>query len=265
MIARGAAQSRSATLHGVGSDDDTRAASPTFDHPAFPSALGFVAGFIDIFGFLAWYGLLAAHVTGNLVFLAVDLVRGEYALVVKLLALPVFAVSVAIAATLIGMLRRRGIHPFLPITLLQSAALALCMLAGLVLPRPGGPDDVACIVVGGIALFAMGLQNTMMRVVLNNLPPTTVMTGNITYVMSEAVHWSMRLHRGADMAEATRLIHSVKLIGSSFGAFTLGAIVGGFAERHVGYPSMLLPLAALLAILPLGQAVVRGSQAAANS
>ena len=61
---------------------------------AFPIGLGFVAGFIDIFGFMAWFGLLAAHVTGNLIFLAVDIARGDYSLVMKLLALPIFAASV---------------------------------------------------------------------------------------------------------------------------------------------------------------------------
>jgi uncharacterized membrane protein YoaK (UPF0700 family) len=35
--------------------------SPKFEHVAFPAALAFVSGFIDLFGFMAWYGLLVAH------------------------------------------------------------------------------------------------------------------------------------------------------------------------------------------------------------
>jgi uncharacterized membrane protein YoaK (UPF0700 family) len=45
-----------------------------------------------------WYGLLAAHVTGNPIFLAYDITRGQYDFGMRLAALSIFAVSVAIAA-----------------------------------------------------------------------------------------------------------------------------------------------------------------------
>lgn len=65
--------------------------SPTFEHAAFPIGFGFVAGFVDLFGFMAWYGLLAAHVTGNLIFLAhqCTLLSGSCALRGAWLLLPV--------------------------------------------------------------------------------------------------------------------------------------------------------------------------------
>jgi len=71
---------------------------PAFEHVAFPIGLGFVAGFKDLFSFMAWYGLLAAHVTGNPIFLAYDITRGQYDLGMRLAALPIFAISVAITA-----------------------------------------------------------------------------------------------------------------------------------------------------------------------
>ena len=147
--------------------------APSFDHIAFPIGLGFVAGFVDLFGFLAWYGLLAAHVTGNLIFLAYDITRGQYDLVMKLAALPIFAASVAISAWFIGTVSARGRHPFLPAIIVQAAALAACMAAGMLLALPRGPDDATAVITGSVALFAMGLQNTIMRMILNNLPATT--------------------------------------------------------------------------------------------
>jgi uncharacterized membrane protein YoaK (UPF0700 family) len=36
-------------------------------------------------------------------------------------------------------------------------------------------------------------------------------------------------------------------------SFTLGAIAGGLAQMHVGYIGLLAPIAALLALLPIGR------------
>ena len=169
-------------------DRQPRQPAPAFEHAAFPAGLGFVAGFVDIFSFTALLGLLPAHVTGNLIFLAVDLARHEYNVVMKVAALPIFAVSVAISAWLIGS-ERSGRHPFLPMMLLQATVLGLSLIVGLILPKPATPDDTSVIAVGTMMLFAMALQNTVMRLILNNLPPTTIMTGNITHVVAEGMRW----------------------------------------------------------------------------
>jgi uncharacterized membrane protein YoaK (UPF0700 family) len=233
--------------------------APSFDHIAFPIGLGFVAGFVDLFGFMAWYGLLAAHVTGNLIFLAYDITRGQYDLVMKLAALPIFAVSVAISAWFIGTVSARGRHPFLPAVLLQAAALAACMAAGLLLAPPRGPDDVTAIITGSIALFAMGLQNTIMRVILNNLPATTVMTGNITHVVAETVRWAAGFGAVMSPVSVAALSSRAKQVAYTLSAFAAGAIAGGLAEAHIGYLGLLAPIAVLLGLLPLGRAALRAA------
>jgi uncharacterized membrane protein YoaK (UPF0700 family) len=233
--------------------------APSFDHVAFPIGLGFVAGFVDLFGFLAWYGLLAAHVTGNLIFLAYDITRGQYDLVMKLAALPIFAASVAISAWFIGTVSARGRHPFLPAVLLQAAALAACMAAGLLLAPPRGPDDVTAIITGSIALFAMGLQNTIMRVILNNLPATTVMTGNITHVVAETVRWAAGFGAVMSPVSVAALSSRAKQVAYTLSAFAVGAIAGGLAEAHIGYLGLLAPIAVLLGLLPLGRAALRAA------
>jgi len=233
--------------------------APSFDHIAFPIGLGFVAGFVDLFGFMAWYGLLAAHVTGNLIFLAYDITRGQYDLVMKLAALPIFAISVAISAWFIGTVSARGRHPFLPAVILQAASLGACAAAGLLLPAPHGPDDVTVVVTGSFALFAMALQNTIMRLLLNNLPATTVMTGNITHVVAEAVRWAAGFGVAMTPGSVAALSSRAKQVGYTLGAFAIGAIVGGLMQAHVGYPGLLVPIMALLALLLFGQAVLRAA------
>ena len=237
----------------------TNSSQPSFEHAAFPIGFGFVAGFVDLFGFMAWFGLLAAHVTGNLIFLAYDITRGEYALVMKLAALPVFAASVAASAWFIGTISARGRHPFLPSIILQAASLGACLVAGLLLPPPHGPDDTAVLVAGSIALFAMALQNTIMRLILNNLPPTTVMTGNITHITAETVQLVARFGTAPTPARDAALSHRAKQVALTLGGFTVGAIAGGLAQLHVGYPGLLLPIAVLLGLLPFGQAALRAA------
>jgi uncharacterized membrane protein YoaK (UPF0700 family) len=236
-----------------------RSRSSTFDQAAFPIGLGFVAGFVDLFGFMAWYGLLAANVTGNLIFLAYDITRGEYALIMKFSAVPVFAVSVAAAAWFIGMLAARGRHPFLPAIVLEATALGTCLAAGILLPPPQGPDDAAVIVCGSIALFAMAVQNTVMRLILNNLPPTTVVTGNITHIVSEVVRRLAGFGAAMTPAAAALLTSRARQVGLALAAFAIGAIAGGLAQVHVGYPGLLLPVAVLLGLLPFGQAARRAA------
>ena len=240
-------------------DRQPRQPAPAFEHAAFPAGLGFVAGFVDIFSFTALLGLLPAHVTGNLILLAVDLARHEYNVVMKVAALPIFAVSVAISAWLIGTLSRSGRHPFLPMMLLQATVLGLSLIVGLILPKPATPDDTSVIAVGTMMLFAMALQNTVMRLILNNLPPTTIMTGNITHVVAEGMRWLAGFGTTMTRAEKATLGYRARRIGLALASFTIGAIAGALAQAHVGYVALLAPIAVLLAVLPIGHSELRAT------
>ena len=241
----------------AGRADQHRLITPAFEHVAFPVALGFVAGFVDIFGFMALFGFLPAHVTGNLIFLAYDIARHQYNLFLKIAALPIFAVAVAISAWLIGTLSRRGRHRFLPMILLQAAVLGLSLLAGLLMPAAANADDATAVVVGSTMLFAMAIQNTMMRLILNNLPPTTIMTGNVTHMVAEGVRLAAGFGPPMTASEASTLAHKAQRIGLALVSFTVGAIVGGLAQVHIGYVGLVAPIAALLVLIPIGQQEIR--------
>ena len=89
-----------------------------------PVLLSFNGGFVDTAGFLGLQGLFTAHVTGNFVTLAATLVMGTHGVIAKLLALPEFAIVVALARVAGSAMRARGL-PALPILLMAKVCFLL--------------------------------------------------------------------------------------------------------------------------------------------
>jgi uncharacterized membrane protein YoaK (UPF0700 family) len=133
------------------------------------------------------------------------------------------------------------------------------MIARMLLPSPRGPDDTTVAITGSIALVTMALQNTTMRVILNNLPATTVMTGNMTHVVAEAVHVAAGFGAAMTPGSVVALSSRAKQVGYTLSAFAVGAIGGGLAQAHVGYPGLLLPIAVLFGLTPFGHTVLRAA------
>jgi uncharacterized membrane protein YoaK (UPF0700 family) len=225
-----------------------------FEHHSFVVGLGFVAGFIDVFGFTRLHGLLPAHVTGTLIFLAINLSHGEYNVFLKVAALPIFCGAVAGSAWFIGMIAERGRDPFLPALALQAGLLLGGMIGAVLLPTRGEPDEIAAFVVGTACLSAMGLQNTIMRLILNNMPPTTVMTGNITQVLSDLVAYACRFpsirHTTDEKVILERQAQRMLITVLSFLA---GAVVAAFACPRLGALSLGLPILTILCLIPFGR------------
>jgi uncharacterized membrane protein YoaK (UPF0700 family) len=234
-----------------------------FEHNSFVMGLGFVAGFIDVFGFTELNGLLPAHVTGTLIFLAINLSHGQYNIILKLAALPIFCVAVLASAWFIGAIAERGRDPLLPALLIQAAILICGMMAGMILPQAHGPDDTATVAIGACALAAMGLQNTIMRLILNNMPPTTVMTGNVTQVLSDTIayycHFSS-IRRTKD--EKVILERQAKRMLITVLSFLAGALVAAFTCRRLGEFTLCLPIVVILGLIPFGRRTLRAQPAA---
>jgi uncharacterized membrane protein YoaK (UPF0700 family) len=73
-----------------------------------PLLLSFNGGFVDTAGFLGLQGLFTSHVTGSFVTLGATLLMGTHGVLAKILALPEFAIVVALARLADSALRRRG-------------------------------------------------------------------------------------------------------------------------------------------------------------
>ena len=209
------------------------------------AALGFVAGFVDAAGFIALSGLFAAHVTGNFVMIGAGLVGHQAGgVVAKILALPVFMLAVAGARLLARALERRARAP-LP-WLLAAEALLLAGFAGFgaALAPLGDPDGPAALLVGMLAVAAMGVQNALGRLCLPQLAPTTVMTVNVTQGVLDALD----LVRGLPGDHPARGRFARVL--PALVAFAAGALAGALGVAFGGFWCGALP-ALILAGLAL--------------
>lgn len=208
------------------------------------TALGFLAGYVDTLGFVALFGLFTAHVTGNFVLIGAGLARQSNAdLLIKFLAFPAFILGVAIARLVIAAMEQRKLPALRYTMLLQLALLFGFMVLGL-LASPIRGETALAIAAGLLGALAMGIHSANARLLLSHLAPTSLMTGNVTQIVIDAVD----ILRGAG-DEAVRQ-RCVKFFWPVM-AFGLGAIVAAFAYLYAGFWALLVPLAILLRLIML--------------
>ena len=105
------------------------------------TTLSFVAGYVDVVGFIALFGLFTAHVTGNFILIGSELVHPEKTLAIaKLLALPVFIAVVVLTRLAVLREEKRGRAPWLGLLLMQVALLAGFMLSGATTAADAGSE-----------------------------------------------------------------------------------------------------------------------------
>jgi uncharacterized membrane protein YoaK (UPF0700 family) len=200
----------------------------------------FTAGFVDTVGFVALFGLFTAHVTGNFVLIGASIAEFHGGIVAKLIALPVFFIVVALTHLYVTHRQRRDRNPVAALTLFEALFLASFMAAGLAASPFANSDSPAAIATGMLAVTAMAIQNAGARSVFATLSPTTVMTGNVTQIVIDAVDLM------ATPAKATEARTRLKKMLPPVLAFASGALAGGLGYVHVGFWSLLLPLGAVM-------------------
>ncbi|TFW00542.1 DUF1275 domain-containing protein [Oxalobacteraceae bacterium OM1] len=208
-------------------------------------ALSFIAAFVDTCGFVGLFGLFTAHVTGNFVLIGAQLIHHEGDVLGKLLSLPVFMLAVTCAVLLAHRLKQRSGNVLATLLAVQAAWLGLTVLASYLLPPPASGGDTSAILIGMAAVFAMGVQNATMRIALPALPPTTVMTGNVTQVVIDAVG----LLAGEGDEEARKGMRArLHKMWPGIAAFFLGAAGGALGYLFFGFRSLALPAIVCLAL-----------------
>ena len=229
---------------------------PTGGGTSAGAALAFVAGFVDAAAFIALTGLFTAHVTGNFVLIGAELVASSTGVLAKVLALPVFMGAVAWARILALLLERQGADPLPWLLALEAALLAGFGLCGTVLSPLDAPDGAPALVVGMLAVAAMGVQNAIGRLSLGHLAPTTVMTVSVSQAVIDAMDLILKTSGNAAPARA-RLLRLLSAIAT----FAAGALCGAYGIAYLAFGCVALPIMVLIGLI----AFVAMAPAAANA
>jgi uncharacterized membrane protein YoaK (UPF0700 family) len=196
--------------------------------------LAIVAGYADTVTFVAAQNIFSAHVTGNFIVFAYQIVTGASINAwIKLITFPVF-----IAAVMCGgwLAKKTGQSKLL---LIEAVLLTIAGVVAFALPQQNSGTMLMYIIVL-IIVFAMGLQNAFGKVYNKaTYGPTTMMTGNVTQASLDL----RAILAGDNKPEAKSSLkkQSVTILG-----FLAGCFAGGFLGRDFG----------LAAILPAGVCMI---------
>lgn len=215
-------------------------------------ALAFVAGFVDVVGWLALARLYTSHVTGNTSAIGIDLAKGRvvdaFTHTVPVLA---FVAGAAAGSALAQIVIRRGARSVIAPGLGMAAALVGAFLlwarvtahAGVVPLEPLWAFDLQAALLSS----AMGVQTVTFRRVDGATVRTTYVTGMLTHLAEEVTEHLLARDAPKDPDFRRRVV----TVGGIWPAFLLGAVLGASGHARWGVNALVAPLAMLLALATL--------------
>ena len=194
--------------------------------------LSFVAGYADTSTFVGADGLFSAHVTGNFVVFAYDILTNQTAASwTKLIAFPVFILAVFIATLIIGQIHddKKAVNRLI---ILEGFLLIIAGLTAGIYRYENEASKLKDFI-PMFVVFALGLQNASGRYLAKEfLAPTTVMTGNVTQFVIDLTGYMKN-------KDPEKQLLKLKITGSMYVilSFLTGCISGGFVTKTVGLES----------------------------
>jgi uncharacterized membrane protein YoaK (UPF0700 family) len=193
-------------------------------------------GFIDTLGFIALFGLFPAAVTGNLAVAGAEISGGRGYALPKLFAIPVFMASVAATTVWIQKSKSSKQRLLSEVMAGESLWLAACMGTGIAFGPTRVADSPHTILIGMLAVIAMGMRNAASRLLLPFAVPSTVMTGNIVQLTILAT--SLVTQKSDRHKNWVSFWHLFPVILG----FITGAALGAAGYSQFGFASMILPI-----------------------
>ncbi len=208
--------------------------------PALNITLGFVAGYVDAIGFMALFGLFTAHITGNLVLLGAEVATPGHTLpLLKILAFPAFIAGVAMAKMIASACQKNACNARLVLYVIETVLLTIFMLVGLVATPVEDHMSRIAICAGVMGAMAMGVHSACGRLLLSDLAPTVMMTGNVTQFVIELVDL---FQENGDKSARSRCAKYFWAIV----AFAFGVLIAAFAYFQFGFQALVLPIILLM-------------------
>jgi uncharacterized membrane protein YoaK (UPF0700 family) len=208
------------------------------------SMLAAIAGYVDTFGYVALFGLFTAHVTGNFVLIGAEFASVGQGILMKLMAFPAFIVGVTLSSVLMKTLRLDSPHRGDRLLYGAQAVLLLGFcLAGVSASPVVSPDTASVVICGMLGAAAMGVQNAHSRLISRPGVPNTVMTGNVTQAVLDAV--DIASPGVSTQAKAVARARLAKTLPPVL-CFAAGAIAGAVMYEYVSFWALLLPLVLLV-------------------
>lgn len=200
--------------------------------------LTIIAGYCDSITFVAADKIFSAHVTGNFIVFAYQIIKGaDGDAWIKLLTFPIFMLSVMAGGWISARFSNR--HFLLlceGIILLVGGAIAYSL--GYI---DNGEITWPMYLVTMIVVFAMGLQNAFGKLFAKETyGPTTMMTGNVTQFSLD-----LRGLLTSGFADPSYLAGFKKGV-VTLGGFLLGCVLGAYVGKAFGLTGILLPGVAMV-------------------
>jgi uncharacterized membrane protein YoaK (UPF0700 family) len=218
-----------------------------------PFMLSVVAGYVDSCTYLGLFGVFVAQMTGSLVLAGTALVKSAPGAPETLLAIPSFFFAGMTVSLLVHSMRERpraALAWSLVIECVFLIGLFTSCLVGMPFPGLDAPGTIVAVLFG---MAAMGTQSALVRLLMQGVASTNVMTTNTTLLAINAAEillgWIRRNKADPSQtsdSDCAKARDELAALLPLWLGFLAGTAFGATAYSIVGLSCVLL------AILPIG-------------
>jgi uncharacterized membrane protein YoaK (UPF0700 family) len=205
--------------------------------------LSAIAGAVDVIGFLT-LKIFTAHITGNLVVIAAQIVRDGPPNMDQIIAVPIFIVAVACLWLISRLSGRRGVALTRLLLLVHLLLLTIVWIFSILNHPSANPAGVPADIAAMFAVSAMACQFALLQLAIPGAPSTAVMTGNLTKTVLSLLDtmWPREL---MPHPNSEQLKENLALVFSFFLGCVAGAVASSWLRDWAWSFPVVLACAAL--------------------